>query len=244
MKRTFSDLHLCLNPTEPSVAHQTLSKAATLGYGLVSVPFPTNTQDTIMSGFRDICNRIQIEFASRVDLQPKTRDQLMRMLRNLRRKFEVVCVICNNKEVARQAAKDRRVDLLSFPFPSFREKSFDWAEAELASSSLSSLEIDVKPLLLSEGTTRVRLLSSLRLEVSIAREFHVPIVVSSGASNSFLLRKPRELAAFVSMLGLDEPSALKAISYNPESIVLRNREKLSSGFVAPGIRVVKEGRDC
>jgi hypothetical protein len=37
---------------------------------------------------------------------------------------------------------------------------------------------------------------------------------------------------------------LDAVSVNPSTIVLRNREKLGHGFVAPGIRVVKEGRDC
>ena len=59
-----------------------------------------------------------------------------------------------------------------------------------------------------------------------------------------LLRKPRELAAVGSLFGLNEVSALDAVSANPVAIVRRNREKLSRGFVAPGIRVVKEGRDC
>jgi hypothetical protein len=37
---------------------------------------------------------------------------------------------------------------------------------------------------------------------------------------------------------------LEAISQNPVSIVKRNRQKLSPNFVAPGIRVIKEGKDC
>jgi ribonuclease P/MRP protein subunit RPP1 len=126
----------------------------------------------------------------------------------------------------------------------YRGRFFDWAEAELASSSLAGLEVDVKPLLVLEGPARVRLLSCMRREVSIAREFHVPIVVSSGASKAMLLRKPRETAALASLFGLDEIAALDAVSTNASAIVMRNREKLSRGFVAPGIRVVKEGRDC
>jgi RNase P/RNase MRP subunit p30 len=75
-------------------------------------------------------------------------------------------------------------------------------------------------------------------------EFHVPIVVSSGVANEMLLRRPRELAALAYLFGLDETSALEAISQNPVSIVKRNRQKLSPKFVAPGIRVIKEGKDC
>jgi RNase P/RNase MRP subunit p30 len=244
MKRTFADLHLRLNPKETATARRVIVKAARLGYSLVAVPFASETREAEISVLRSICRETKVDFASRVDLSPKTRNQLMFLLRKFRRKFEVVCVVCENKEVARQAAKDRRVDLLSFPSLDFRGRFFDWAEAELASSSLAALEVDVKPLLLLEGSARVRLLSCLRREVSIAREFHVPVVVSSGVGTELLLRKPREQAALVSLFGLDEVSALDAVSANPSMIVLRNREKLSRGFVAPGIRVVKEGRDC
>jgi RNase P/RNase MRP subunit p30 len=244
MKRTFADLHLRLNPNDTAAAKRSVVKAVTLGYGLLAVPFSAEVRETQISDFRKISGEFGANFASRVDLAPKTRDQLMRLLRRLRRKFEVVCVVCENKEVARQAAKDRRVDLLSFPSLDFRGRFFDWAEAELACSSLAALEVDVKPLLVLEGSARVRLMGVLRREVSIAKEFRVPVVVSSGVENEMLLRKPRELAAFMSVIGLDEASALDAVSANPFGIVLRNREKLSSGFVAPGIRVVKEGRDC
>jgi RNase P/RNase MRP subunit p30 len=244
MKRTFADLHLRLNPKETATARRVIVKAARLGYSLVAVPFASETREAEISVLRSICRETKVDFASRVDLVPKTRNQLMFLLRKFRRKFEIICVVCENKEVARQAAKDRRVDLLNFPSLDYRGRFFDWAEAELASSSLATLEVDVKPLLLLEGSARVRLLSTLRREVSIATEFHVPVVVSSGVGTELLLRKPRELAAFVSMLGLDETSALDTVSANPWAIVLRNREKLSRGFVAPGIRVVKEGRDC
>jgi hypothetical protein len=43
---------------------------------------------------------------------------------------------------------------------------------------------------------------------------------------------------------LTEVAALDAVSTNASAIVIRNREKLSGGFVAPGIRVIKQGGDC
>jgi ribonuclease P/MRP protein subunit RPP1 len=179
-----------------------------------------------------------------VDLKPRTPKELIYNLRKLRRKFEVIAVVCESKNVARQAAKDRRVDLLSFPSLDFRRRFFDRAEAELASNGLACFEIDVKPLLVLEGSVRVRFLSSLRREVAIAEEFHVPVVISSGVSDGMLLRKPRELAAFASLFDLGEVSALEAVSENPVAIVKRNRGKLSSRFVAPGIRVIRRGMDC
>jgi RNase P/RNase MRP subunit p30 len=244
MKRTFADLNLRLNSKDTATARRVIAKTAALGYDLVAVPLTPETQETEIAKFRTLCTEVKVDFASRVNLAPKNRDHLMHSLRKLRRRFEVVCVVCENKEIARQAAKDRRVDLLSFPTADFRGRFFDWAEAELASNSLAALELDVKPLLTLDGSARVRLLSNMRREVSIANQYHVPVVVSSGVGTEMLLRKPKEIAAFVSLLGFDETSALNAVSTNPSAIALRNREKLSHGFVAPGIRVVKEGRNC
>jgi RNase P/RNase MRP subunit p30 len=244
MKRTFADLHLRLNLNDPGTVSRAINKAASLGYSLVSVPISAEAREKEEAELRRMCREAGVDFASRVDLRPRTREQLMNQLRKLRRKFEVTCVLCENKEVARQAAKDRRVDLLNFPSIDYTERFFDRAEAELACISVAALEFDVKPLFVLEGPMRVRLLSTLRREAAIAREFRVPIVVSSGVANEVFLRKPREIAALASLFGLDEPSALEAVSTEPVSLVKRNREKLSPRFVAPGIRVVKEGKDC
>ena len=244
MKRNFGDLHVRLNLKGSANASRAINKVATLGYRLIAAPLPLETREDETAGMRSICSEAEVDFASRVDIKPKTQNDLIHQLRRLRRKFEIVCVICENKEVARQAAKDRRVDLLNFPSLDSRRRFFDRAEAELASNSLAALEVDVKPLLVLQGPARARLLSNLRRETTIAKEFHVPIIVSSGSTSEILLRKPREQAALAGLFDLDEASALEAVSQNPMSIVKRNRQKLSSKFVAPGIRVIKEGKDC
>ena len=206
MKRAFADLHLRLNVKDATTTRM-INKAAALGYGLVASPLAPEARADEIAKLQTVCKEAGIDFASRVDLRPRTENELMQQLRRLRRKFEVVCVSCENKAVARQAAKDRRVDLLNFPLLDFRRRFFDRAEAELACNSLSGLEVDVKPLLVLEGPVRVRLISSLQREAAVAMAFGVPIVVSSGVSTELLLRKPRDMAALAFLFGLDETSA-------------------------------------
>jgi len=244
MRKTYADLHLCTDFDDSERVSRVIEKASRLGYGLVGVPFPTNCVDAQFERAQKVCEEAGVELASRVDLRPRTPEDLINGLRKFRRRSDVIAVLCESKSVARHAARDRRVDLLNFPQVDFRRRFFDRAEAELASSSLAAFEVDTKPLLVLEGTARIRLLSSLRREVTTAREFHVPIVVSSGVSDEMLMRKPSELAALASLFDLDKISATEAVSRNPATIVKRNREKLSSRFVAPGIRVVRRGKDC
>ena len=244
MKRVFADLHLRLNPNDPAYAARILIKAASLGYGLVAVPISPITHMQDREKIIEICKSVNIDFVSRVNLQARTRDQLMNQLRKLRRKYEVICVSCENRQVARQAAKDRRVDLISFPSVDYSRRFLDKSEAELIHSGLAAWEIDTKPFFLLEGPARTRFISTIRRETSIAKDFEIPLVLSSGVSSELLLRKPREIAALAGLFGLTATSALDSVSKVPVSIVRRNREKLGSGFVAPGIAVLKEGNDC
>ena len=91
---------------------------------------------------------------------------------------------------------------------------------------------------------RIQLISRLRNEVKIAEKYKIPIIISSGASTSILMRRPREMAALAILFDMPMERALKSISEIPYSILQRNREKLSPNFIAPGLKVVRKGKDC
>ena len=241
MKRAFADLHLKVNLKDQQETQRLFEKAASFGYTFVSVPFSNKFSEEELSKVKTTAQQVGVDFISRADFHARNENDLTHFLRKFRRRFEVICVICDDKEVARQAAKDRRVDLLNFPSIDYHKRFFDRAEAELASSSLTALEVDVKPLLILDGPPRVRLLTSLRREIAVAREFRVPVVVSSGIAEARLMRLPRDMASLGFLFGLEDEATLDAVSTNPAKIISRNREKLSSRFVAPGISVIKEG---
>ena len=244
MKRTFADLHLCPENRKSEDMIRLLEKASELGYGLVAMTFGQSVALGEIEKLRKTGKHIGVDVASRIDLKPGTADDLLRDLRRVRRKFELVGVSCDSKSVSRQAAKDRRVDMLFFPSIDFRRRFFDGAEAELASTGVASFEIDLRPLLVLNGPSRIRLLSSLRKEVAVSKHFGVPIIISSGVSEELLMRKPMEMAALASLFDLKQEAAIDAVSKNPVAVIKRNREKLSPGFVAPGIRIIRKGSDC
>jgi len=236
----FSDLHLCVPLGDLAQTKSMVVKSSELGYSQIGVPLPLNTRQDAVERLRQICEELSVDFVTRVDLAPKNSNELLSNLRLFRRRFEVVSVICNSKPLARQAAKDRRVDLLSFRALEPRKRFFDRAEAELASKSSASLEIEMDLILGAEGFARVSLFSCLRREVATAKSFGVPVVISSGATDMLLLRKPQDYASLASLFDMDVPFALEALSKNPVGIVERNRMRQSPGYLVPGVRIVKE----
>ncbi len=240
--RRFADLHLCPKIENLDQVRRVVGRSSELGYKLVGIPLPRLIREDTIHQLQTICDDSGVDFAKRIDLTPKTSRGLLRDLRHFRRRFEVVSVICTSKAVARQAAKDRRVDILSFSATNLRTRFFDHAEAELASNALSCLEIDMAPLLTLTGFQRVRLISYLRREVTIAEKFDIPVIISSGASDKHLLRGPHDYAALASLFDLDVAFSLRALSEYPFELVERNRGKLSPDYLAPGLRIVKSGQ--
>jgi RNase P/RNase MRP subunit p30 len=238
--RKFVDLHLCAPINDLKQVERLVNLSAELGYHMVGIPLPPSIPQERIRQINEICSEVRVEFVTRVDLMPKTSGELLNNLGHLRRKFEIVSVACVSKNVARQAAKDRRVDLLSpcLTFPC--KRFFDYAEAELASKKMVSFEIDVALILSSTGFPRIRLLSSLRKEAAVARKFDISITISSGASDKNLLRSPHDYIALATLFDLSESYALQSLSDNPLSMVERNRAKLSPYYVAPGVRIVEK----
>jgi len=238
--RKFVDLHLCAPIDDLKQVEGMVNLSAELGYRVVGIPLSPNISQEKTSQIKEICNSARVEFVKRIDLMPKTSNELLNNLGRLRRKFEIVSVACTSKNVARQAAKDRRVDLLSLCLTFPCKRFFDHAEAELASKKLVSLEIDMTLTLSLTGFPRIRLLSSLRKEVAVARKFDIPITISSGASDENFLRSPQDYVALATLFDLPVSCALQALSDYPLSIVERNKAKLSPCYIAPGVRIVEK----
>lgn len=240
--RRFVDLRLCPSISDYDQLKSMIKKSSELGYRLVGIPLPPNISREETDRLQRICNDAKTELVTRVEFFPRTPSELLRDLRRFRRRFEIVAVWCTSKRIARQAARDRRVDLLSFPAADPYKRFFDDAEAQLASKALSCLEIEMAPLLSLKGFARIRLLSRLRNEWEIAKKFKVPVTISSGATSDLFLRDPHDYAALATLFNMSFPSALQALSETPISIVKRNKEKLSPGYISPGIRVVRRKR--
>jgi RNase P/RNase MRP subunit p30 len=230
--RKFIDLHL-----RPGSSGKTmLQEAVRLGYSCVGLASENGDRGAPSKEL----DEDGMDVVRRIDLRPRNANELTSSLRRIRRRFEIIAVECHSKPVARQAARDNRVDILNFPtqIQSRRRVRFDRQEASLASGANCAYEINLSDLLNKGAHAASRLISMMTVEVENAVRHGVPVVVSSGADEPLLMRGPRELAASMQLLGIGEEESLDMVSDVPWSIVERNRRKLEPGYVSPGVRRV------
>ncbi|MGP3668151.1 MAG: RNase P subunit p30 family protein [Candidatus Bathyarchaeota archaeon] len=230
----FVDLHLNIKWED---AEKILSFLSKLGYGAVGLVSDLNGR---VEDWKKIGESLGVDVVSRVNLQPSSNHELLNMLRKLRRRFEVIAVVCNSKHIARFAARDRRVDLLVFPTKNLN--LFDDAEAKLASNSNACLELNVKHITETPLKFLPKVLFEFKRIVKTAKKYRVPVVTCSGATCIYEVKAPKDLASIPYILGLSEREALQTVSLNPKTIVEKNRVKLSKNFVGVGVYLLeKEG---
>jgi len=222
--RRFIDLQIL---PEPGKTAEMLSHANHLGYSAVGCGGDTPSD-------------APIDVISRLDIAPRSQQDLQRMLKGNRRKHEVISVLCLSKGVARQAAKNPGVDLLRFPRDPSKRRTIwlDRQQASLAGEGGCQFEVVASDLLTQDPDTLGYVIKQLEKEVLNARRYDVPVVLSSGADSVHGMRDPRSLAALMSLVGLGEEESLDLVSVNPWALVERNRDKLSASYVSPGVRVM------
>jgi RNase P/RNase MRP subunit p30 len=206
-----------------------LAELNTRTIGLVLPPERSGHMPIVHEAFKNA----GLEVARRVNLKPKSRNDLLRSLRRYRSQYEIVAVECSSFLVSRVAVRDRRVDVVYFP-KTGRSNPF---HARLAKTCRAALEINMSELI-SSLNSGIRLLG-LRRDIETAVEASTTVVGSTMASKPFDLRSPRDIASVLNIIGLPLRDALNAISTVPLSIVRRNRSRLNEPQLEQGVRVLR-----
>ena len=185
-------------------------------------------QEECVEKFDDLkreAKEIGLSLYKKLVLEPSSRKELLKLLRENRGRFEVISVICKNLETALVAARDSRVDTIIIPVnPRYR---FDKGVAALLKNRV---ELPFRYFLEDRGGF-LRTAS----EIVLVLGKKCGIIVSSAGSRSLELRNPRQLASLLQVLGFDEERALDSVSSEAINLIEENLVKLSKNYVMRGV---------
>lgn len=202
------------------------------GYSAIGLTVPPGLMRDKVSSLREVFEEQDIETFLRLDIVPRSRQELLRLLRRYRTGFDVLAVKCVNPAVALVACRDRRVDIVFFD-PSRRNIRFSYTYSDLLHGAL---EFNVASDLLGAPSSDVYL--RLAKQAAISRNSNTRIVLSSGATTPEGVRSPMQLSALGQAIGLSRSQVLRGVSENPVSIIRRNSERRSGTYIEEGVRVV------
>jgi RNase P/RNase MRP subunit p30 len=128
-------------------------------------------------------------------------------------KADVVFARGGTVQKNRRFLRSGKIDVLSCPYPL---GSF---QARLAAERKVALELCFREIQTSRGYLRARILHRLYTTVKLAKKYHAPLIITSGAQSHKEVVSPRQLVAFGRVLGLEYKEAKACIWTVPGKVL-------------------------
>ncbi len=164
-------------------------------------------------------------FFSRLSIKAGNIPQTKKLLLKNRQKALIIAVETNEPNVCKWATHDHRVDLITID-PTHKEV-FDEGLANLLKIHDKPVELIYAPLFKVNGIRRSKLLRNYYKIIDLILRKRIRLVISSGATSIFELRRKREVVAIADLLGFPNDKALEAISEIPVQIIQERLEEIA-----------------
>ncbi len=158
---------------------------------------------------------------------------------NRRRMFDILLVHGGDLELNRLACETPEVDILTHPENKRTDSGLNHILVKEAAKNNVAIEINFREILLSTQRTRSMIEKSMTQNIKLAKKFHAPIILCSGAISHWELRSPEVLVSLANQFGLELKEARECISKIPEKIIAQSKERQSDKWILPGVKVIK-----
>lgn len=155
-----------------------------------------------------------------------------------RRLFDILLVQGGDLELNRLACETPQVDILTHPENNRFDSGLNHILVKSAAKNNVAIEINFRELLLSSKKTRSMIMRHMSQNVKLAKKFHAPLILSSGAVSHWELRSPQSMVSMAVEMGLEMPKAKDSISKVPSDIVNQIKERKIDKWILPGVKMV------
>lgn len=236
----FLDLHLHSAFSEgTSSIDQLASTAKKLGYtGICFAEYFQNFNQLkkLQEEIEKVKQKVGIEIY--LGFEARNGRELDKLI-NIRRKFDVLLVRGGDLKLNRVACETAEVDILTHPEYERFDSGLNHVLVKEAVKNNVAIEMNFREILITSKNSRSRVLSNIANNIKLAKKYHAPIILCSGAISHFELRSPKCLMSMADQLGLELKDAKESVTKIPENIIKQSKERKNEKWVSPGVKVIK-----
>ena len=177
----------------------------------------------------------------RITIKPKNLDDLKKRLKQSKNISVITSVESSDKKIQIQAAKDSRVDIISFSDESII-KTITPGVISLTKQNNSFIEFSLGSIMVKNKAIQSKFLRSLYRALQLAMLLNANYIISGNFDDMFKLRHPRALVSISHTL-LDMPlvNAKKAFSENVIALINRAKMRQNKNYIEPGVKLINRG---
>jgi len=195
-------------------------------------------QPDIKSRIEEISN-INVKY--RTNINPKNLESLSKELRGIGLSSNIIIVESADKKIQIQAAKDSRVDVISFSEPAVLKTIFPGV-ISLTKQNQSFIEFSLASIMVKNKSLQSKNLRNLYRGVQLANKLNANYIISGNFDDLYSLRHPRALISVChTLLGIPLLRAKNIFSKNVVSLLNRVQMRLDKNFIESGVKLINRG---
>ncbi len=203
----FYDLNICYQNNQVEYLNILLQHCFKLGYSGLAL---SNNID--LTNFNLQTDKV----ISRINIVANTVGQVKKTLKTLPEKKTLISVYTLNNSVANWCAETGPIKILSINLENI--KKLQRSTMKIASENNCFFELQLLELIYNKDYPLVKKISILSEKLNKILNQDAGLIISSGASNIFQLRAPRDVIALLKIFDIKESDAKKMISDYPKKI--------------------------
>jgi RNase P/RNase MRP subunit p30 len=207
-------------------------------YNLILEPLNNskNFRDEI---FRKIKENSKFNIFYRLSLNPRNLNKFKNELRHYNKFPYIISLDSQEKEIQIQAAKDSRIDVLSYSDP-VNMKTATSGVISLAKQNGTFIEFSLAPIMEKNKALQSKNLRLIYRFIQLILRIKPKLIISGNFDTIYNLRHPRNLCSVChTLLGLPLDNAKMAFSKNVEMLLQKVSARKDNKFIHPGVRLIK-----
>ena len=183
----------------------------------------------------------KINIFFRLNLIPQSLNELKSLIKNYNKFPFILSVESLDKQVQIHAARDSRVDILSFSNQNIL-KSLTSGVISLIKQNNSFIEFSLDSIMIRNKAIQSRNLRNLYKFMHQALNTNANYIISGNFTELFDLRHPRSLVSICnSLLEIPLEKAKKGFKDNPFLLIKKVQKRKDESFIESGVKLIIEG---
>lgn len=202
---------------------------------------PKNNQLAIPLSLKEkIKKETKINIFYRINLRLNNPEDFKKNLKHFNNFSDILSIESLNKEVQLHAARDSRVDIVSFSNPEII-KTLTPGIISLTKQNNSFIEFSLAPIMVKNKAIQSKNFRNLYRFIQLALKLKVNCIISGNFDDIFDFRHPRALISIChSLLGIPLDKAKKIFIINP-ILLLEKIQKRHDNNIESEVRLIKGG---
>jgi len=238
---SYFESRLRLNPSNFEDIEQKLNFCRDLGINNLILEFESGESKIKPELKEKISKFSTFKIYYRTNIKPKNLDDLKKRLKQTKNISDITSVESADRKVQIQAAKDSRVDIISFSDENII-KTMTPGVISLTKQNNSFIEFSLGPIMVKNKAIQSRFLRSLYRALQLAILSNANYIISGNFDDVHNLRHPRALISIShTLLDISLVNAKKAFSDNVITLINRAKMRRDKNYIESGVKLINRG---